>query len=227
MIYKADFDKHSHTYRETLKYSLRLFGGDDKLFDLLKISCIKRWVIRDNNAYDILDFGCGVGKLTGLLAKDFRRSRVVGYDISKESIAVAEEENAGLKNIHFINEFTNEQKYDFIIVANVFHHIDSKQRVDTLCTMKQLLKSGGKIVILEHNPFNPFTRYIVNICPFDIDVRLIWLRNFIKLANISNLRVELRSYVLFFPWQSGVFRTMERVLGRIPLGAQYMLILSK
>jgi len=225
MICKADFDKHSRNYRETLKSSLRIFGMNDKSFDLLKASCIKKWVIKDNDKYDILDFGCSVGKLTSLLAKDFRRSSVFGYDISMESLAVAEEENAGLKNIHFTNEFPEGQMYDFIIAANVFHHIDPRQHVDALCTIKQLLKSKGKIVVFEHNPLNPLTRYIVKICPFDINARLIWLRNFVKIANMSNLRVELRSYVFFFPWQSHIFRKMDWVLRHIPLGAQYMLIL--
>jgi len=225
MTYKADFDKHSRTYRETLNTSLRLFRRDKNFFDLLKASCIKNWVIKDSDTYDILDFGCSVGKLTGLLAKDFRRSSVLGYDISSESLAVAEEENAGLKNIHFTNEFPEGQMYDFIIAANVFHHIDSSQHVDALCTIKQLLKPKGKIVVFEHNPLNPLTRYIVSICPFDTDARLIWLRNFVKIANMSNLRVELRSYVFFFPWHSNIFRKMEWVLRHIPLGAQYMLTL--
>ena len=225
MISKADFDEHSRTYRETLRSSLRSFKKDDRFFDTIKVNCIKKGIIKCNNEYDILDFGCGVGKLTGLLAKDFQQSNVFGYDISGESLAAADKENAGIKNIHFIHKITDGRKYDYIIAANVFHHIDSRQHVDTLCAIKQVLQPKGKIIIFEHNPLNPLTRYIVSRCPFDADAKLICLDNFIKLAGMGKLKVELRNYVLFFPWQPNIFRKIEWYLRYIPLGAQYMVTL--
>ena len=225
MISKAVFDEYSRTYRETLRSILKPFKKDDKFFDSIKISCIKKYVIKVNNAYDVLDFGCGVGKLTSSLAKNFQLSHVFGYDISRESLAVAKEENAQINNIHFIDEITEDRKFDYIIAANVFHHIDSRQHIETLCTIKKLLKPKGRIIVFEHNPLNPVTRYIVSICPFDADTKLIWLNSFMKLAGMGKLKVELRNYILFFPWQSNIFRKIEGFLRHVPLGTQYMLTL--
>ncbi|MDP3947259.1 MAG: class I SAM-dependent methyltransferase [bacterium] len=223
---KVDFDEHAGTYRETLNACFAPFGGKDTFFDSYKIDCIKQWVAADNQAYDILDYGCGIGKITGPLAKEFQQSTVHGWDISRESLRVAREENRELKNIHFIDELSPEQKYNFIIVVMVFHHIKPDERVSVLLEMKKLLKPGGKIVIFEHNPLNPVTRYIVSACPFDADAELILRNKFVALAKLSGFEVEFKRHILFFPWPAKLFRNIERLLRFIPLGAQYMLILA-
>lgn len=224
---KDIFDKHAQNYRDTLKTSLGCFGKSDTFFDTHKINYIKDWVVSSSQPYDILDFGCGIGKLTCLLAKDFQQSTVYGYDTSKESLSIAREENAGLRNIYFINELSGEQKYDLVIAANVFHHIKPAERIGELTKMKGLLKPAGKIIIFEHNPFNPVTRYIVSRCPFDSDAELIWCHKFIKLAAACGLKVEFKRYILFFPWYSRLLKNIEyQLLMHFPLGAQYMLLLT-
>ncbi len=223
---KVNFDEHAHSYRELLKSSLGLFGKKESFFDLYKMYCIKKWVVNNNQSYDILDYGCGIGKLSGLLAKDLSQSAVYGYDISVKSLSVAMEENAGLKNIYFINELSEERKYDFVVASNVFHHVKSDEHVSVLNKIRKILKPGGKIIIFEHNPLNPLTRYIVRACPFDADAELIWQHNFAKLAAASGLRIELKPYILFFPWASKLLRKAEYFLRHIPFGAQYMLVLT-
>lgn len=223
---ETGFDSYSHNYRETLKASISFSGKGDEFFDSFKIYYIKKWVANDNRAYDILDFGCGIGKLTGLLAKEFQQSLVYGHDISKKSLNVAREESAGLKNVCFVDSLPEDKKYDFIIVANVFHHINHSEHANTLLKIKEFLKPDGKIVIFEHNPFNPLTRYVVNTCPFDADARLIYQHKFTKLIKICGMKVELKPYIVFFPWPSGIFRMLENLLRHVPLGAQYMLLLT-
>lgn len=222
----VNFDEHAQNYRESLRSSLGPFGKNEAFFDLYKVYCIKNWVANDNRAYDVLDYGCGIGKLAGLLAKDLRQSNVYGYDTSGKSLSVAKEENAGLKNVYFINDLSGAQRYDFIVVSNVFHHIKPDEHADTLLKIKGFLKPGGKIVIFEHNPLNPLTRYIVSKCPFDADAKLVWRHEFTRLAAACGLEVELKRYILFFPWSSKLFRDLEYLLGHVPLGAQYMLLLT-
>ena len=222
MTQKIDFDDYSHTYKKTLRNSLKVFKKDDCFFDIVKINNLSNYVIKDKKAYDILDFGCGIGKLTGLLAAVNQHARVVGYDISKQSITLAEKQNAEYQKISFCHEIPQDSRYDFIIVANVFHHIKSRQHIHNLNILKNKLKPNGEIIVFEHNPFNPLTRYIVNNCPFDADAKLISLNRFIKLADQCQLRVKLKKYILFFPWQVNVLRRIEWHIGQIPLGAQYM-----
>ena len=37
----------------------------------------------------VLEIGCGIGKLTGLLYKYIKRGKIVGMDISNESVEIA------------------------------------------------------------------------------------------------------------------------------------------
>ena len=111
-------------------------------------------------------------------------------------------------------------------MANVFHHVEPIERKETLLKIKMLLKPGGKIIIFEHNPLNPVTRYIVSQCPFDKDAEIILRRKFLKLTADCGLKTDGKKYILFFPWSPKIFRKMEKLLGFMPLGAQYMLVLT-
>ena len=223
---KVNFDKHARTYRESLNTCFAPFGGKDTYYDSYKIECIKKWAVFDDKAYDILDYGCGIGKLTGLLAKEFRKSVVYGWDISRKSLRLAKEEYAETKNINFIDELFPDRKYDFIIVSMVFHHIKPDDRINTLINIKRLLKPDGKIIIFEHNPLNPVVRYIINRCPLDEDAELVMRNKFVRLAKICGLQAEFARYTLFFPRPSKLLMNLENLLKFIPFSAQYMLILS-
>lgn len=224
---KVDFDNYSLNYRDVLKKSLGYFGKNDEFFDKLKLFYIEKWAIKYSEVKDILEFGCGIGKLASLLAKKFPHANVYGYDQSKKSLAVAKEENIRNKNISFGDELLEIKKFDLIVISNVFHHIPHKERVPTLTFLKELLKGKGKIIIFEHNPLNPLTCFIVKICPFDVDAELISRYKFIKTAKSCNLKVINKMYILFTPWSLTIFRCLERFLHQIPLGAQYMLLLEK
>jgi len=223
---KVDFDQFSHNYREALRSCTGLLGKSDDFFASVKLHCLKNWVLTDDGSCEILDFGCGIGALSGFLAKDFPNSQIYGYDISQKCLSVAKENNAGVKNVRFASDLPQGKKYDLIIAANVFHHIKPPERVGALCFLKELLKPKGKIIIFEHNPFNPLTRSIVRSCPFDSDATLIWRREFCGLTKTSGLEIVNNYYILFFPWASKIFRKLENLLKAMPLGGQYMLLLE-
>lgn len=220
------FDKDAYRYREMLKSAISCFGVEEAFFDYLKVYCLKPWITDSDTSYDILDFGCGIGKLTAVLAKTFQKSRVYGYDISYASLSIAREANGTINNVYFVSDLNGENKYDFIIAANVFHHIKVAEHNAVLLKMKMLLNNNGKICIFEHNPANLLTQYIVRRFPFDVDAKLIWRHVFIKKVLLSELKVIAKEYILFFPWRVNLFRKIERFLVHIPLGAQYMLIVG-
>ncbi|MFQ5444896.1 MAG: class I SAM-dependent methyltransferase [Candidatus Zixiibacteriota bacterium] len=224
---KVDFDNYAHSYKETLNSSLKRFGGDNTFFDSHKIYCINEWLISNGEGCDILDFGCGIGKIAVLLAKEFPTSNIYGYDISKESLALARNEHGSVKNLHFTENLTTGKKFDFIVVSGVMHHVPPYNRLEVLCKLKELLNVNGKIAVFEHNPLNPLTRYTVGTCPFDRDAKLLGSNNLVTLAKLSGLVVNKRLYILFFPWAARIFRRFESYIKKVPFGAQYMVILAK
>src|SRR5262249_48452061 len=74
-----------------------------------------------------LDFGCGVGRLTRALAA--RYNDVIGVDIAASMIAQAQQLNAHLPNVRFIEnaqsklEFLGDGSVDFIYSTITLHHI--------------------------------------------------------------------------------------------------------
>ena len=77
----------------------------------------------------ILDFGCGVGRITEHMAKDFKR--VVGVDISPTMIAQGRKRLKVFKNIKFletdgVNIPLPENSFDFVFSYLVFQHIKDR-----------------------------------------------------------------------------------------------------
>lgn len=221
------FDDFPSTYSKLLNASIWLSGEKDTYFDLYKLSCLRRWAFGPKQTGLILDFGCGIGKLASLMAQEYARSVIYGYDVSAKSIESAREKWGPLKNLVFNTQLPDVTTFDLITVANVFHHIKRGKRQQTLFRLKSLLKPGGIIAVFEHNPFNPLTLYVVKTCPLDADADLIRLGRFVKLARDSGLVVRFKRYIVFLPKFLSLFRKLEHSFGFLPLGAQYMILLGK
>lgn len=75
--------------------------------------------------------------------------------------------------------------------------------------------------LFEHNPYNPFTRWIFERCPFDADAEMLDMKTVLMLASQAGYRSEQHGYTLFFPRQLAYLRAIEPWLKCLPLGAQY------
>lgn len=96
----------------------------------------------------VLDFGCGVGRLTRALAKYF--PRVYGLDISETMIKKAKRLNAGYKNCHFLFNKENysldfpDNHFDFIYSNNVLQHFPNKETaLKQISDFIRILKPSG------------------------------------------------------------------------------------
>ena len=88
--------------------------------------------------------------------------------------------------------------------------------------MQRVTRPGGIVVIAEHNPLNPLTRYVVGRCEFDGDAVLLSRRETDRTLRSAGLSEFECRYILFFPWRGSGLRRLELSLGRVPLGAQYL-----
>lgn len=83
----------------------------------------------------ILDFGCGTGRLTEFMARDF--TRVVGVDISKTMIELAKTRLRKIFNIDLIETDGNtiplpDNSIDIVFAYLVFQHIKTREMVESL-----------------------------------------------------------------------------------------------
>jgi hypothetical protein len=83
------------------------------------------------------------------------------------------------------------------------------------------LRTGGRLFVFEHNPYNPVTRHLVNTCPFDADAVLLTRAETVALLKTAGLEPSAAAYCLFFPRLLAGLRPLETWLGWLPLGGQY------
>jgi SAM-dependent methyltransferase len=221
---KVDFDEYVENYQKILQEQLSFFDANEGYFAEYKIAVIKKYI--KVTPKKILEYGCGVGLNLKHLRHHFQQSTIYAADISKKSLDFAKGDNPSVQ-FFLLGEDTIVDKFDLIIVALVFHHIEPRLRPKVMEDISNLLQEGGNIYIFEHNPYNPITRYLVNTCIFDADALLLKKRGLIKLLIDANLSVNTRRYTLFFPSFLKKLRFLEPMLGYLPLGGQYFISANK
>lgn len=223
-----DFNKFFDTYSQTLKQSLSVAVGlNQSFFDIVKIECIKRVYKGKTFPLKILDYGCGAGSITALLVDTFRAAQVDGYDISEKLIRADQAKYASVRNLRFIQNLEKADAYDLVVVTNVLHHIEKSKREEELRSIGSIMAKEGRICIFEHNPSNPLARWIVSRCAFDVGVKLVRPSELRSLAVRAELSVESCRYILHMPFKGKFFRNIDHFLGNIPMGAQYIMIMTR
>lgn len=221
----SEFDRFADNYRETLDRSLNFSGESSDYFLEYKARYVARTV---GTAFSgkVLDFGCGVGILTGFLRKHLPHAILHGYDVSAKSIEMTGGKMEG--EVFFTSDLSRlDSDYDLVILSNVLHHVPPGERIQTVSQGVRMLAGKGRVIIFEHNPFNPLTRWVVRHCPFDEDAVLLPMREACSCLRNSGLTVKKREYILFFPRILSVFRSLEPLLSWFPLGAQYAVMGEK
>ncbi|KQP52030.1 MULTISPECIES: class I SAM-dependent methyltransferase [unclassified Methylobacterium] len=170
----------------------------------------------------LLDVGCGVGLLHRRLAGIV--SGMAGTDPSPESVARAESENPG--NLYRLQQDGRvpfeDRAFDATLAVCVFHHVPVAERSGLLADMRRVTRPGGLVAIIEHNPWNPLTRLAVSRCPFDHDAVLLGARETRALLAERGLRDIRSRHFLAFPFRRGWVPGVEKAIGRMPLGAQFL-----
>jgi len=207
-----------------------------------KAELVAQWIQAGDRGgvFHYLDFGCGNGRLfrqlldSPLLRPMFSQDRLhlYGFDTSKESLKEAAiivgEGRVSLADD--LDRLAPDADFDCIISCNVFHHIPPAERPVTARRLLARLRPGGRIVLWEHNPFNPATRLLVRLCPFDGDACLMTLTTSRRLLEKAGLRHLRHEYVNILPpglQRHALVAAMERGLRRLPLGSQYWIMAGR
>jgi 2-polyprenyl-3-methyl-5-hydroxy-6-metoxy-1,4-benzoquinol methylase len=106
-------------------------------------------VLPKDKSSHIIDIGCGLGQ-TLLSLKKEGYTNIKGIDISDEAIKNCKKNGLDIKKIKSIIDFCkrNNSKYDFIIMSHILEHIEKKEIIPTLKTIKEnLLEKKGKLFI--------------------------------------------------------------------------------
>jgi SAM-dependent methyltransferase len=223
----AEFDKFADEYLAIHTENLKLSGETPDYFARYKIDELRRrWSAeRRPEPRAILDFGSGVGASLPHLSRAFPAAALTAIDVSERSLEISKARYPELgRRVLYAGEGDLPLEaggFDLIFTACVFHHIDADQHIDLFGSLRALLRPGGVLVVFEHNPVNPVTRYIVATCPFDENAVLIpgpVLKSRLRQAGFAEVGVR---YTGFFPHALAALRPAEPALAWLPIGAQY------
>lgn len=225
----AEFDEFGSDYRERLDQCVRLSGQDADYFAEVKADALIAELHRrgvDPLDATVLDFGCGNGGNGDHLAP--RVGRYVGTDVAGAALRAAtpSADVASFVQTDDVQLPFRGAVADAILVSCVLHHIDLDQRRAVVDELRRLLRPGGFVFVVEHNPFNPATRWIVNRCEFDRDAVLLRPSVAADLLTAGGLRTQRRTNILFLPGKGKIATSVNRALRWLPMGAQYSIAAS-
>jgi SAM-dependent methyltransferase len=220
----ADFNAYKATYEDEVSKAISFAGQEHDFYTELKAERLVQIASRrlgDPGTLAALDVGCGVGKTDSFLQERF--GSLYGVDVAEGPVKVAAGSNPLVSYQVFDGQELpfQDDLLDLSFAICVLHHVEPSARNSLIREMTRVTRTGGLVVLFEHNPFNPLTRRVVSRCKFDEDAELLRMSSATKLLLRQGLRVADRCYILLLPFGSRRTTRLERAFGWLPLGAQY------
>lgn len=100
---------------------------------------------------NLLELGCGIGAICARMANQWPKAKVTGMDISEKSVEVAKK-LFGTKKLHFVTEIPEGEKFDIILMMDVFEHIALSEREALYHSFKNILSDNGIILLMFPTP---------------------------------------------------------------------------
>lgn len=228
---EAEFDRHSDNYRRLHEQNIAITGEEPGYFADYKMRDFKALIGAAGLPADgrYLDFGSGIGASVHPFRKHLPRARLVCADVSADSLALSRETHGdGVEHVWMPDgrlPFADDE-FDGAFACCVFHHIPHEQHAQALGEIRRVLKTGGLLMVYEHNPFNPLTVRAVRTCPFDENAVLLTATQLVRSGTASGFIPFKSAYRVFFPASLARLRPLEDRLHWLPLGAQYFVSLQ-
>lgn len=224
------FDSVAERYSERIDESIGRFGTSHDFFTRHKARLIARLLADRGRAsadMDLLDVGCGIGQIHELIGSSFRS--VTGVDVSSVSIEQARARFPDNSYIVYDGDRMPfaDGSFDMVMAICVLHHVPPAQWRAMAADMLRVLRPGGYALVIEHNPWNPVTRRIVNTCPIDRDAVMLTRGTATDLFRSAGAEHVTARSVLSIPPKTDLLMTVDGWLGFLPLGAQYWCLAVK
>jgi len=217
------FDNYVNTYKDAIQQSIGFIGQDVDFFIEIKANMLQQLAekfIGRLGTITALDIGSGVGLVDKYIAPHLKSLN--GVDVEEGVIQKAQTNNPSVMYKMYDGNHLpfDDNRFDMAFAINVMHHVPAGGWQNFTDEMKRIIRPGGVAFVFEHNPANPLTRKAVRDCAFDRDAVLLPHKKIKQLFENSGLKIVDNSYIIFFPFKSGFFRSIEMFIKWLPLGAQ-------
>jgi SAM-dependent methyltransferase len=126
-----------------------------------------------------------------------------------------------------MSDYKPSQSLDLAFCNGVFHHIPLADRAHCVQYIKDSLRPGGLFALFENNPWNPGTRLVMSRIPFDKDAITLSPPTARQLLRASGFQILRTDSLFYFPRLLKFLRPAEKLLHKLPLGAQYLVVAQK
>lgn len=227
----AEFDAYAAGYAGGMDNSVKALLGD-VADDFISVKV--RWLLdrypdlhQRDASFRLLDYGCGAATFLRLVLEQGLSLAAFGCDISSGMLEQARKVWPERLRFPELYQQTGAKvpvpaaSFDLVVISAVLHHVPLRDRPGVYAELHRLLRPGGRLVVFEHNPLNPVTRYVVSRTPIDRNAILLRAREVCdSLRVVGFSRIDTK-YLMFLPPRLHAPAALERLLGWLPLGAQY------
>lgn len=101
----------------------------------------------------ILEIGCSVGNVSQIFSK-FKQVEFTGIDIDNNALDFARKRFRLLQNFKFRNIALSDlaktgEKFEYVLFANILHHVDDETALILLKDVQLLLLPGATLIVME------------------------------------------------------------------------------
>jgi SAM-dependent methyltransferase len=219
------FDTYGKEYRDVVQSSIDFSGLSYEFVTAAKADIMGEVIAaRFGPAAKLsaLDVGCGIGVLHRYIRHRF--TRLCAVDVSTGCLEQAARANSGVEYRSYAGAELPFAcgEFDLAFAICVLHHVPPADCLGFIREMARVIRPGGVVCIIEHNPLNPLTQLSVRRCEFDRDAVLLPAWRTARLMARAGLREIDSRYFLLLPSAAAPARAIERGIARLPLGAQYI-----
>lgn len=155
---QTDFDKVAEEYDESLPAHVHHHYLEKR------VAFMRRYCPPGRT----LDVGCGTGDLAAMV--NDAGYDVTGLDYSPGMLRVMHQQRPGIPGVAASSTDIPfpDNTFDLAYTVAVLHHVaDQKAVHETLKEMVRVTKPGGRILVWDHNPRNPYWPYLMKRVPQD------------------------------------------------------------
>ena len=153
---KESWEFRSQTYKDRIEGVLpKSFPEKANLYlDRWSFSLLSK-IVNNKRNFQVLDLGCGYGRLSEKLLKKYSKIRIYGIDIAPNYINIFNRKlsprgKAFLGDIRKL-PFGDESMDAVFLVTTLMYIVDKKNQQSTFKEIFRVLKKGGKLLIIERD----------------------------------------------------------------------------
>lgn len=153
---KKEWEKRSLYLKDTLKAVMLSSFPDfvNFLFHNWQISILKEFFPKNKRNINVLDIGCGYGRLSFVLSEEFKKANFYGIDISKEFVKLFNEKLKekgkavldSADNLPFTNKI-----FDYYVIVTSLIYMQDEEILKLIQKIKKTAKKDALVIVIENN----------------------------------------------------------------------------